>query len=61
VVTHGQLIVADLETAAVRRERLLFDPTGHYARRDVFDFSVDRRRKDSARFIDSVRLIDEAP
>lgn len=52
VVTHGQLIVADLETAAVRRERLLFDPTGHYARPDVFDFTVDRRRKDSARFID---------
>ena len=38
------MISADLGLAAVREARHSFDPTGHYARPDVFAFSVERRR-----------------
>lgn len=45
-----QLVVADIDLAAVRAERSLFDPAGHYARPDVFEVTVHRRRLDAARF-----------
>jgi nitrilase len=38
------LVVADVDLATVRAERQSFDPTGHYARPDVFELKVDRRR-----------------
>jgi nitrilase len=43
-VTGEGLILADLDLRAVQRERLTFDPTGHYSRPDVFSTRVDRRR-----------------
>ncbi|WP_320671336.1 carbon-nitrogen hydrolase family protein [Patulibacter defluvii] len=52
LVGEERLIVVDLDLAAARRERLLFDPTGHYARPDVFGATVDRRRLRAARFVD---------
>lgn len=49
--TEG-LVVADIDAAAVRRERQSFDPTGHDGRPDVFSVSVDRRRRRAANFLD---------
>jgi nitrilase len=46
------LVVADVDAARVREERQNFDPTGHYARPDVFELRVDRRRLSVARFND---------
>jgi nitrilase len=39
-----RLVVADIDLARVREERQNFDPTGHYARPDIFGLKVDRRR-----------------
>lgn len=45
-----ELVVADVEPAMVRAERQNFDPTGHYGRPDVFEFTVDRSRRKVAHF-----------
>lgn len=45
VVDREGLIYAEVDAAAVRRERQNFDPSGHYARPDVFSLRVDRRRQ----------------
>jgi nitrilase len=45
-------IVADLDLAAVARERHNFDPVGHYSRADVFRVEVDRTRRRAAEFRD---------
>jgi nitrilase len=52
VADREGLIVADLPLAQVWRERLTFDPTGHYARPDVFHATVRRERAQAVRFID---------
>lgn len=52
VADREGLIVADLPLAQVWRERLTFDPTGHYARPDVFRSTVRRERAQAVRFID---------
>lgn len=49
--TEG-LIIADIEPARIAAARHSFDPTGHYARPDVFSVSVDRRRQQSVTFTD---------
>lgn len=44
VAGEERLVIAEIDLARVREERQNFDPTGHYARPDVFQLSVDRRR-----------------
>ncbi len=53
VARERTLVLADLDLAAVARERQSFDCTGHYARPDVFRVDVDRRRRRAVRFNDS--------
>lgn len=45
------LLVAELDLGAVTESRLTFDPTGHYARPDVFHDTVDRRRHAHTAFL----------
>jgi nitrilase len=39
------IVYADLDLDAARASRRMFDPTGHYSRPDVFQLTVDTRRK----------------
>ena len=43
-IDEERLVIADIDRTAVLRARQTFDPAGHYARPDVFDVRVDRRR-----------------
>ncbi len=52
VENEERLVVADIDLARVREERQNYDPSGHYSRPDVFDVSVDRRRRQASRFTD---------
>ena len=52
VSDEERLVVADIDLGEVRAERQNFDPTGHYSRPDVFDVTVDRRRRAASRVID---------
>jgi nitrilase len=45
VVEEEKLIVASLDHSHVRGERQNFDPAGHYARPDVFNLHVNRKRQ----------------
>ena len=45
VVDQETLLTAVLDPKKVREERQNFDPTGHYARPDVTQLTVDRRRQ----------------
>jgi hypothetical protein len=40
-------LYADVDLAAVRAARRLFDPVGHYNRPDVFQLRVDTRSRSS--------------
>lgn len=50
VVGEERLIVATLSQQVVRAERQNFDPAGHYARPDVTQLTVNRKRQTSAAF-----------
>lgn len=54
VVGAEGLLIADLDLDEVRAARLTFDPTGHYARPDVFHTTVNRSRRDILSFQDDV-------
>ena len=44
------ILRADLDLGALARARFDFDPTGHYARPDIFSLTVDERPRPAARF-----------
>ena len=45
LIDEEGLLVADLDLKDVTRGRYDFDATGHYARPDIFNLTVDHRRK----------------
>lgn len=45
-----EILYADLDLAAVREQRRMFDSVGHYARPDVFTLRVDTRAKSAVVF-----------
>jgi nitrilase len=48
-----RLVIAEVDVHQVRRERLMFDAAGHYARPDVFRTTVSRVRQEAAVFEDA--------
>lgn len=52
VVGREEIIVAELDPGMVRRERQNFDLSGHYARPEVLELRVDRRRGAAVRFLE---------
>ncbi|MBZ4417304.1 carbon-nitrogen hydrolase family protein [Myxococcus sp. RHSTA-1-4] len=45
------IVTADLDLGLLIRARLDFDPSGHYARPDVFHLEVDERERPAAAFL----------
>ncbi|MFI9505281.1 carbon-nitrogen hydrolase family protein [Nocardia sp. NPDC052566] len=52
VAGDERLLIADIDRGEVARARQNFDPTGHYARPDIFTVTVDRRRRTAATFLE---------
>lgn len=50
IVEKEIVITASINLNEVRKERQNFDPSGHYARPDVFELIVNRRRQKLVRF-----------
>jgi len=47
---------AELDLSELPRHKFEFDPVGHYARPDVFDFRVHERAQPAVRFLESDRV-----
>lgn len=45
VLNEEKLIIAEIDHGMIRRERHNFDPSGHYARPDVFTLNVNTERQ----------------
>ncbi len=52
VTGREELIFTELDHERVRGERQNFDPTGHYARPDVLQLVVDRRRQTGVKYVE---------
>jgi len=52
VIGEEKLLVATINHQVVRAERQNFDPAGHYARPDVTELIINRKRQNTARFVD---------
>ncbi len=50
VVDREAVVTATIDLNTVRKERQNFDPSGHYARPDVFELTVDAQRQKLVRF-----------
>jgi len=50
IVDEEAVVVATIDLNEVRKERQNFDPSGHYARPDVFGLTVNRERQTLVRF-----------
>ncbi|MFC0527368.1 carbon-nitrogen hydrolase family protein [Phytohabitans kaempferiae] len=59
VAHEERLIVGDIDTAKVYAERQNFDPTGHYARPDIFNVRVDRSRRRASTFFQTPGLLQQ--
>ena len=44
VFDEATILTAELDLTAIAREHMTLDVTGHYARDDVFEFKINRRR-----------------
>jgi nitrilase len=61
LVGEEGILSADLDLSAARESRRMFDPTGHYARPDVFRLVVDARPKRAVSFESAGLPTDEPP
>lgn len=52
VIGEQRLLVGDINPASIRAARASFDPAGHYSRPDIFQVTVDRRRRKAAAYLD---------
>ena len=50
LVEQDGIVLAEIDVARARKSRRQFDPTGHYARPDVFVLTVDTRPKPAVTF-----------
>jgi nitrilase len=50
IVDREAVVSATIDLNEVRKERQNFDPSGHYARPDVFDLAVNRQRQQLVHF-----------
>lgn len=56
---EAQLITATIDTDDLIRARYDLDVVGHYSRPDIFELSVDTRRRDGVRFVSELEKTPE--
>ena len=52
IIDKEIVITAMIDVNEVRKERQNFDPSGHYARPDVFQLTVNTQRQRLVKFIE---------